>query len=707
MPRAPYYDSYVARTSYPRLATVEYSSEYVLYEQTKDHWVLSFPHGSPCDTQPVISKVSAMKFRRSLQADTISFPPNTTTWSSTYIITNKMAAKRRQTKKKPEPEPEPSSSSSSSSSSEEESSDGEDAVEPQQNKLKKADEGFTDDNAAWLKPKKKQQKKTNELLSSSDEDEASKDDEEASKNDDGDDNDEDDDDELLDIEREAAELDQEAAMEQEEAAEEMQHTIREHTAVYHLPTADELKDSVDRVVPPSELRAHVESILEVLADFHQRREPGRSRQEYLDRLGGFLAELYGYLPELVEYFLTMFSPAEAVEFIAASDQPRPLTIRTNTLKTRRKDLAAALIKRGVSLDPLASWSKVGLKIIESSVPIGATPEYLSGHYMLQSAASLCPVLALNPQPKEICLDMSSAPGGKTSYMAQLMRNTGVLFANDAKPARQKATVANLHRLGVTNTITTAHDGRKLGGLFRNRFDRVLLDAPCSGLGVISRDPSVKVQRTIADVKQCAHLQKELLLAAIDCVKWKHTTNSDGGVLVYSTCSVSILENEEVVQYALQKRDIQIVDTGLQLGSPGFVRYQQKRFHPSMALCRRLYPHTVNMDGFFVCKIKKLSDKKKDAPKSDAVGEDEAAEEPVPVAEEKGKETTTKATKEFKSNGDKKLKHKKGRKRKLKDGEKVEMETKKSKVAQPPKKPKAKMNAKVTKPRRPKKQATDA
>lgn len=133
----------------------------------------------------------------------------------------------------------------------------------------------------------------------------------------------------------------------------------------------------------------------------------------------------------------------------------------------------------------------------------------------------------------------------------------------------------------------------------------MLDAPCSGLGVISRDPSVKVQRTIADVQKCAQLQKEMIIQAIDCLKYKNTS---GGVLVYSTCSVSIYENEEVVQYALQKRDIQIVDSGLDFGTNGYTRYQNKRFHPSMALCKRFYPHTVNMDGFFVCKIKKLSDK---------------------------------------------------------------------------------------------------
>lgn len=423
--------------------------------------------------------------------------------------------------------------------------ESEEEEQPRKGKL------FSDKNSKWLKPKVKET-----LLSSGDEDHDDDDEllEEAS----------DDDDDELDVERESRLLDVRREEELEEAEDEMRETVAKHTAIYHLPSKEELAQDVDRVIPPSELRGHIDSILEVLADFKQRREPGRHRSEYIERLGGFIAELYGYLPELVEYFLTMFSPAEALEFVDYSDKPRPMVVRTNTLKTRRKDLALALMKRGVSLDPLASWSKVGLKIIESPVPIGATPEYLSGHYMLQSAASMCPVLALAPEPNERVLDMSAAPGGKTSYLAQLMKNTGVVFANDLRPDRQKATVANIHRLGVKNVVACSHDGRKMPKLFQHyKFDRVLLDAPCSGLGVISRDPSCKVQRTMADVMKTAHLQKELLLAAIDMLNHKSKT---GGVMVYSTCSVSVAENEEVVNYALSKRDIKIVDTGLDFGA---------------------------------------------------------------------------------------------------------------------------------------------
>jgi ribosomal RNA methyltransferase Nop2 len=563
--------------------------------------------------------------------------------------------------------------------------DDEDEDDPKEQQMNQP--FFSDENVSWLKPKKSQ------LIDSDEDDEDG--------NDDGIDVEEMDEEEL-EVERQSRLVDKEMKIEQEEADEEMRRTIAQETAIFHLPTAEELESEHNRVVPPSEVRSRIESILEVLADFKTRREPGRARSDYTDQFVVDMSELYGYLPELMEYFMSMFGPSETLEFVDASDRPRPLVVRTNTLKARRKDLASALMKRGVSLDPLASWSKVGLKIVESPVPIGATPEYLSGHYMLQSAASMCPVLALAPQPNEKVMDMSAAPGGKTSYIAQLMRNKGVIMANDLKAERQKATVANMHRLGVKNVITCIHDGRKLGIKFPNSFDRILLDAPCSGLGVISRDPSVKVQRTILDVHKCAHLQKELLLAAIDALN--HKSKKSGGIMVYSTCSVSVFENEEVVNYALQKRDIKLIPAGLDFGKPGFVRYQQKRFHPSLVLTRRFYPHVHNMDGFFVAKIQKLSDRKPEdtieQPEVNEEGDGDEEEIDTPKKEEPlpGKKLNVSKTKEV---------------AKSKDLEVTPLKKKprSDHVSIPPSRQannnKKKLNAKVTKPRRSKANAQDA
>jgi len=174
----------------------------------------------------------------------------------------------------------------------------------------------------------------------------------------------------------------------------------------------------------------------------------------MEQLKQDISASFDYNLDLLELIFDLFSPQDAFDFIEASENQRPLTIRTNTLKTKRKDLAKVLIARGVSLDPVAEWSKVGLKIYESQVPIGATPEYLAGHYILQSPSSFLPVMTLAPQPNERVLDMSAAPGGKTSYIAQLMKNTGVLVANDIKKERLKSLNANMHRLGVSNCVVS-------------------------------------------------------------------------------------------------------------------------------------------------------------------------------------------------------------------------------------------------------------
>ncbi|EOB15413.1 putative RNA methyltransferase NOL1 [Nosema bombycis CQ1] len=298
---------------------------------------------------------------------------------------------------------------------------------------------------------------------------------------------------------------------------------------------------------------------------------------------------------LKEKIFELFPKKEALAFMEESEKRRPVTIRTNTLISHRKDVHQKLGSRGVDLDAL-EWSDVGSVIYNSSVPLGATPEYLAGYYMIQGGPSMLAVANLDLKEDLKVVDMCAAPGGKTTYIAALMNNTGVLYSNDINEDRIVALKSNILRMNVQNCIVTNYDGRKLNV---GMVDRVLLDAPCSGTGIISKDPSVKTSRSKSDLDRTVLMQKELLLHSFDMLK-------PNGFMVYSTCSVLPKENEEVVSFLLSKRDnAKVVQVDIDVGKPGFPTFRGKPYHPSMSLTRRIYPHVHNMDGFYYAKIQKI------------------------------------------------------------------------------------------------------
>ncbi|CAG0910668.1 unnamed protein product, partial [Cyprideis torosa] len=289
------------------------------------------------------------------------------------------------------------------------------------------------------------------------------------------------------VEKASRKLKEKKKQRDEEAAEELSLNVEGRERFQFPRDEEELKQQ--RSGDLSAVQHRIQDVFQVLADFSKSREAEKDRQDYLRLLCDDLCSVYGYNEWLMRRLMDLFSLGELMEFLEANQVQRPVTLRVNSLKTRRRDLAQALISRGVNLDPLGEWTKVGLVVYDSQVPLGATPEYQAGHYLIQGASSLLPVMSLAPKEGEKVLDLCAAPGGKSTHLGALMKNSGLLFCNDANGDRAKAVVGNLHRMGITNACCSVMDGREMRKSHPNFFDRVLLDAPCSGTGVISKDPA--------------------------------------------------------------------------------------------------------------------------------------------------------------------------------------------------------------------------
>lgn len=269
------------------------------------------------------------------------------------------------------------------------------------------------------------------------------------------------------------------------------------------------------------------------------------------------------------------------------------SLRVNTLKIQEKELISRLTKKKVKLEKIPFVDNG--YYYRSNFSLGATPEYLQGYYYLQEGASQLPVKALDPKPNEKVLDMAAAPGSKTTQMAQFMQNKGTIVALDTNIKRLETLRNNLERLSVTNTLIYKKDARFADDL-GIKFDKVLLDAPCSGNFCIEKEFFKK--RNVQDFKLKAKTQKELLRAAVKVLK-------KGGVLVYSTCSLEPEEDEEVIDWLLKKYpEMKPEDTGLNVGDEGLTEIFEKQLNPKIKMTRRLWPHKTGTQGFFIAKLVK-------------------------------------------------------------------------------------------------------
>ena len=280
-------------------------------------------------------------------------------------------------------------------------------------------------------------------------------------------------------------------------------------------------------------------------------------------------------------------------------KPRKI-IRVNTLKISIEKLKKIIREKNWKFSqPLFSHPEIiELKDVKQ---LGNTEEFKRGYFYIQDLASIMPVLALSPKPREIILDLCASPGSKTTYLADLMKNSGTIIANEKIPIRLRILAINLQKSGVSNTIITRESGEVLCKKLRHAgfsFDKILIDAPCSGEGTFCSDPESILRWNIKTISKYASLQKRLLESALQVLKPK-------GTLIYSTCTHSPEENELVLQHLIDKFNIKIKPFKLPLKTrPGITNWKGKKLDSQIKHTHRIYPQDNNTHGFFIARLRR-------------------------------------------------------------------------------------------------------
>jgi len=301
---------------------------------------------------------------------------------------------------------------------------------------------------------------------------------------------------------------------------------------------------------------------------------------------------------MIERYINFLGLDNTLKLLEANERPLTSSIRVNTLKIQPGELRNRLENKGFELQTI-EWISYGFEVLKEKYNLGSLHEYLQGYFYLQNVASMLPAIILDPKPGETIIDMCAAPGGKATHMAQIMNNKGSLILIERNSKRIPALEINLRRMGVLNSIVLNLDAINLQKL-NIEADKILLDAPCTGEGLIRQDKSRKKSKTQKDIEKLAGIQKKLLNSGLKVLK-------PGGTLLYSTCSIAPEENEFVINDVLQDRlEYSIIPLNNRYGVSGLTRVLGKVLRKDLKLSQRLYPHIHNTIGFFICLIKKIT-----------------------------------------------------------------------------------------------------
>lgn len=289
-----------------------------------------------------------------------------------------------------------------------------------------------------------------------------------------------------------------------------------------------------------------------------------------------LSTYYSHPRFYTEYFYENYGEEFTKKLLKANNEKPPFTIRVNSFKTNKNDLVENLSELGFEIQETSYED--ALNILNPNGIID-TEYFEKGHFYVQDLGSILVSSFLNPSKDSMVLDLCAAPGGKTTHLSELMGNTGEIVACDKSKSKVNLIKENAQRLGCKNISPIINDARILNEDFINKFDYVLVDAPCSGTGLYRKKPDIKWNKGIDDLKDLGKIQLEILNSAKEYMK-------DQGLLLYSTCSLSKIENEDVIENFLRENK----------------NFKIKKLRDKEVL--KLFPSVDGSDGFSICLLEK-------------------------------------------------------------------------------------------------------